>query len=1072
MPIFSDTSHVQITGGNFVDVGSDFNIESIQPPGTVDIDGVLTGLEFGVDEESGRHLLGAQDERARGRSLVPYHFAQNSGRPLMGAERTERGGVGPRMLPYDLSHRRQILSRSNNSYSCSTSGAPPSRSSFSQYPNGQYPQLEAPSNDPIFSSARESPGEDMHPLDCSASTHPGSESELLSGTHGFNRPQMQNPYLSHYHFSLPSDWQLPALDYPLEWAAYTSSSNATVENWNENHSPDLDADLSQLSQHPTDPIINNNTAFPWTRPQHTPATNISGGTFISGSVNNIQRHGEAGLHILHRAIAGDAFHDSAERYPQPRCHPETRTKLLDVLWNWACGIEPPSNWTSEDSYDEHSETSSNSGSSSENDEETHEPSRSSQDENASLDEENPSSGILWLHGPAGSGKSAVAQSFCQKLKEENRLGGSFFFKRGHSSRGNAKRLFPTIAYQLAILLPELRQILSQTIEYDPAIVDRSLSDQLQELIISPCQKSSLSHPVTVIIDGLDECEGQYIQEEILRTIGNAVSRERVPILFFIASRPESHIRESFTSPGFDGLHRPLNIDQSFQDVRKYLLDEFHRIHREHQTMATVPSPWPILEKLEVLVKKSSGYFIYASTVVKFIDDKRYRPVDRLDIVLGIKSSLSGSPFDILDQLYHQILCAVPIDCRHKLIDILAVTSSARSLRSSQIELLLELERGESVIELYVPEGNSGLLVHHASFLDFLRDPKRSGPFHVRNPNRHRRMAHHILNALSTRRDDLCGLHFSRWDFASTELIGFITATEPSPDLLPLVQFVNPDFIFAFTSGPECVVHILEWLKKFDPRPEDLIQLWEDYQFILLCDESWTPSDLTKRQPSSYHTEPAQVSPQLIKVIHAVTLLLNVSDSDFPIRVSVMLGISWDEMRATICPLRRILGNNKARLHDLQTCIWKQALGQRSDSNFLLLELARGGLRAVRSMVLGRWVDKQLIRGWDFFLRSCPPAHDLLEILSQFLERVMIDDNNSFFNWLAEDFHNVLQWLKTFPHPPGELISRLEHRLQEAIEHRNRQLSEEFWRSIVDLERKWMDWWNKHRDHLEWSTVSA
>ncbi|KAJ7806264.1 hypothetical protein B0H13DRAFT_1669888, partial [Mycena leptocephala] len=43
------------------------------------------------------------------------------------------------------------------------------------------------------------------------------------------------------------------------------------------------------------------------------------------------------LHILHWAIAGDAFHDSAERYPQPKCHPETRTEMLEKLWNWTCG---------------------------------------------------------------------------------------------------------------------------------------------------------------------------------------------------------------------------------------------------------------------------------------------------------------------------------------------------------------------------------------------------------------------------------------------------------------------------------------------------------------------------------------------------------------------------------------------------------------------------------------------------------------------------------------------------------------------------------------------------------------
>jgi hypothetical protein len=47
MPIFTSTSHVQITGGNFIEIGGDFNL---QRPGSVDE--VLTGLELGVRPES------------------------------------------------------------------------------------------------------------------------------------------------------------------------------------------------------------------------------------------------------------------------------------------------------------------------------------------------------------------------------------------------------------------------------------------------------------------------------------------------------------------------------------------------------------------------------------------------------------------------------------------------------------------------------------------------------------------------------------------------------------------------------------------------------------------------------------------------------------------------------------------------------------------------------------------------------------------------------------------------------------------------------------------------------------
>ncbi|KAJ7899378.1 hypothetical protein B0H13DRAFT_1466205, partial [Mycena leptocephala] len=84
----------------------------------------------------------------------------------------------------------------------------------------------------------------------------------------------------------------------------------------------------------------------------------------------------------------------------------------------------------------------------------------SEDDSSSSDKK--SSPIVWLHGPAGAGKSAIAQSLCQKLEEEGRLGASFFFKRGHQSRGHAKRFIATIAYQLALHLPDFNHHISQS----------------------------------------------------------------------------------------------------------------------------------------------------------------------------------------------------------------------------------------------------------------------------------------------------------------------------------------------------------------------------------------------------------------------------------------------------------------------------------------------------------------------------------------------------------------------------------------------------------------------------------
>ncbi|KAJ7440603.1 hypothetical protein FB451DRAFT_1191514 [Mycena latifolia] len=604
--MFANSSHVQITVGHFINVGRDFNFESVQA--ARNLPDVLPALDFGL--------------------------GQNSGRLLGRAERTERGG-GPRMLPYDISQRRRIIAHPNN---IDTRGSGSTAASyFYSPPSGQGPQLQLYQRSTSDGRSNESWGRDSDPADA-------ANGRLIDW-----RPNFE-PIPSGPGFGAP-----PSL---------ISASAPPAQN---------------PEQH-----------FPW---DHLPTTSITGGTFIGRNVNRIQRHGEA---VCIFFIAPSPAMPSTIPQKDIRSHSAILTrvqKLLEVLSKWASGIEPPRKWTSHD-WSTLSE---------EDDEEKNQP----------------SSRILWLHGPASSGKSAVEQSFCQKSKEQGRLGGSFFFKRGHPSRGNAKRLFPTIAYQLSLLLPDLKQRISRTIENDPTIVDRSLSTQLQELILDP---------LSIIIDGLDECDGEDVQQAILWAIGSALCQEGLPILFLLASRPEAHIRETFAEPLLAGHHRPLNIEQSFEDVRKYLQVEFDRISHQHQTMTAVPSPWPEAEIVQQIVRNSSGYFIYASTVVKFIDDKLFHPPDCLDIILGIRHSISRSPFNPLDQLYIQILSGVPEDLHPQLLRILVFVKEGVSLR--QIGQLLELQPGElrlifrglySVI--HVPEYDwDDVSAHHASFLDFLNNP--------------------------------------------------------------------------------------------------------------------------------------------------------------------------------------------------------------------------------------------------------------------------------------------------------------------------------------------------------------
>jgi hypothetical protein len=424
---------------------------------------------------------------------------------------------------------------------------------------------------------------------------------------------------------------------------------------------------------------------------------------------------------LHRAVALEAMHDSADNYPQPRCHPETREEMLDKLWNWAT----KSVWDS----------------------------RRWPWEYLKAVDALP---IVWLYGPAGAGKSAIMRTLSERLADAGCLGGSFFFKRGHTTRGNEQKLFATLSYQN---IRPLKGFISKIVEDSPDLVAKSMNMQFQKLVMDPCGSLDPSQPPIIVIDGLDECEGHQAQQEILRLIANTIHQRSTPLRFLIASRPEPHIREIFEAPFFEGLHHTCNVEQSKEDIQKYLRDEFARIHQEHhQTMTGVSSPWPSQKVIQYLVQKSSGYFIYASTVIKFVDDRNFRPTERLEALQSV--SHLEFPFSDLDQLYTQILSTVP--AHYRLLPILRALEFFESqLCPGGIEQVLELKPGDvrlilrglhSILHIPEPENENEswewISVHHASFRDFLNDQARSGKFYVGGLQHRVELGKSVLKAFS------------------------------------------------------------------------------------------------------------------------------------------------------------------------------------------------------------------------------------------------------------------------------------------------------------------------------------
>lgn len=249
--------------------------------------------------------------------------------------------------------------------------------------------------------------------------------------------------------------------------------------------------------------------------------------------------------------------------------------------------------------------------------------------------------ICWLRGPAGSGKSAIAQTIAEECDQNGDLAGSFFFSRGSPCRSDITGFVPTIAYQLAISVPSIKDSMEGALHLDPSIPDQTCQHQFKKLIINPLL--TLRDPVSpkvIVLDALDECDGEGLIEGLIMLLAEAYKKDRLPLRFFLTSRTDVYIRELHESSEVRSriFFMALEEFDARDDIRAFFETRFSTIYsRNYWGMRDVPA-LPSRSDLDRLVAKSSGLFILASTIVKFVNDGSDLPHLRLQTALEINWS--------------------------------------------------------------------------------------------------------------------------------------------------------------------------------------------------------------------------------------------------------------------------------------------------------------------------------------------------------------------------------------------------------------------------------------------------
>ncbi|RXW16670.1 hypothetical protein EST38_g9184 [Candolleomyces aberdarensis] len=466
--------------------------------------------------------------------------------------------------------------------------------------------------------------------------------------------------------------------------------------------------------------------------------------------NTYASDGDA-LQFLYNHSATGAVHDSEERFPPPVCHPGTRQAVVGRITAWYGYLTLPQRR------------------------------------------------IMWVHAPAGYGRTAVAGTVSKLLEEQEGLdfcplGATFFFWRSSPERNSPACFIITIAYQLATSIPELKPHIEDAVKQNPMILKKALEAQLVKLIVEPFK--ALGQYVEempnrlIIIDGLDECinsnresrvakkyaEGQEkVQVRVLDLI-HALQSHQLPLSFLILSRPEPWIKQHIESDLFKESVEIIDlyeVGDHMNDVETYIRAELSRI------AATINHPsndedveWPGENTVRDFIVKTNGHMLYASTVLGHIDDPYDDPRSRLNDILNYPKADSdlahSTPFSSLYQLYRQILQSCPASSHPRIVKVLedlvetqwlfsgstsipralnildplsgrAAGSGVRALRGLHAVLHLPTASLPRPLEWFI----------HSSFITFLRIPQFSLEFTIDRKKAYRRLLRGCLNTMST-----------------------------------------------------------------------------------------------------------------------------------------------------------------------------------------------------------------------------------------------------------------------------------------------------------------------------------
>jgi hypothetical protein len=377
--------------------------------------------------------------------------------------------------------------------------------------------------------------------------------------------------------------------------------------------------------------------------------------------------------------------------------------------------------------------------------------------------------ILWINGSPGSGKSAIASSLVTMLSSRGLLGSSFAFKRGDAALGDPTALWRTVAYDLARHNDTFARKVVEVLErrlVDPGRPD--IASHFKYLIKEPLNSSFTRTTPIIVIDALDECGSEPSQAGQRRMlIGTITQWPSLPGQYkLIITGRNDRVPDTFRAICREvTLPTGVEVDESANnDIRLFFETRFAdfwdclspNLRRRHV--------------FDTLVARAAGLFIWAETVVRFVEEGIHD--ERLQRVL---SGRIGNGDDIT-KLYQQILALSFREADNYMLHTFNRVVAAIVLAKVPVH--------EDDLPQIIAQGNSSIMsilsklssvisigtdrryrINHLSFSEFLCDSNRCPKqFHIDRGEESRKLS---MMCFRLMRD---GLGFNICDLETSSLL--------------------------------------------------------------------------------------------------------------------------------------------------------------------------------------------------------------------------------------------------------------------------------------------------------------